>query len=417
MTKPRLIVIDDEADIGEFIRYLAEQAGYDASSTSDPAEFRRLYADGATVVVLDLVMPEVDGVELIRFLSAEGGTASLILISGFDERVLDTARELAESHGLSVIGTLTKPIRAADFRAVLGSPRPTSAHRMPTSGTRPSPDELREAITKGELVAYFQPKVSMTDGCLAGVETLVRWRNPDRGIIPPDAFIPMAEENGLIDDLTIVVMRQALTFCACRLTGGTVAVNVALRSLSRLELPEQLHTMLLDHGLAPSRFIIEVTESGLMHEVTKALDVLARLRLKGIRLSIDDFGTGYSSMQQLKRVPFTELKIDRSFVRRLDCDAGSRAIVQATIELGHRLGMKVVAEGIETASVWDALAELGCDEAQGYFIAKPMPAEDWEAWYARWQRQHGAMRPSDALIAGHSPLLPSIKAVGAVRVS
>lgn len=173
MTKPRLVVIDDEADIGEFIRYVAEQAGYDASSTSDPDEFHRLYADGATVVVLDLVMPKVDGVELIRILGAKGGAVSLILISGFDERVLETARELAESHGLDVIGTLTKPIRAADFRAMLGALRPSSARRMPTLGARPSPDELREAIAKDELVAYFQPKVSMADGRLAGVETLV----------------------------------------------------------------------------------------------------------------------------------------------------------------------------------------------------------------------------------------------------
>jgi len=412
-----LVVIDDEADIGEFIRYVAEQAGYDASSTSDPDEFHRLYADGATVVVLDLVMPKVDGVELIRILGAKGGAVSLILISGFDERVLETARELAESHGLDVIGTLTKPIRAADFRAMLGALRPSSACRMPTLGARPSPDELREAIANNELVAYFQPKVSMADGRLAGVETLVRWQHPVRGMIPPDAFIPMAEENGLIDDLTMIVMRQALTFAARHLTDGTVAVNIALRSLSRLDLPERLHDMLLDYGLTPSRLIIEVTESGLMHEVTKVLDVLARLRLKGVRLSIDDFGTGYSSMQQLKRVPFTELKIDRSFVRRLDCDAGSRVIVQATIELGHKLGMKVVAEGIETASVWDALAELGCDEAQGYLIAKPMPAEDWLAWQAHWHRQRGMMRSSDAPIAGNPPLSPLINAAGAVRVS
>lgn len=414
MTKPRLIVIDDEADIGEFVRYLAVQAGYDAFSTDDPGEFRRLYADGAAVVVLDLVMPKVDGVELIRFLGAEGGTASLILISGFDERVLDTTRELAEGHGLNVISTLTKPIRAADFKAVLGSLRPLSARRIPASSACPSLDELRVAIAKGELIAYFQPKVSMADGCLAGVETLVRWQNPARGMVSPDAFIPMAEENGLIDDLTMVVMRQALTFCARHPTEGTVAVNVALRSLNSLDLPERLRDMLLDQGLAPSRLIIEVTESGLMQEVTKVLDVLARLRLKGIRLSIDDFGTGYSSMQQLKRVPFTELKIDRSFVRRLDCDAGSRAIVQATIELGHRLGMRVVAEGVETASVWDALVELGCDEAQGYFIAKPMPAEDLVVWQAHWRRQQAAMRASDKRSAGNPPLLPSINAAGGI---
>lgn len=377
--KGKLIVIDDEPDIAELARVLAEQAGFDAVAASTPESFRRHYADGADVVVLDLFMPMLDGIEVIRILAESGRNPTLILMSGFDTRVLDTSRELAEAHGLTVAGTLTKPIRIGELRRMLGTIGPRRRAFASASAQPIGADDLRRAIDRDEIVVHFQPKMTIPDRALVGAEALVRWRHPDLGLIPPDSFVPLAEASGLIDDLTVVVIDQALSACRAGRIVGSVSVNMSVQSLSSLDLPERILSKLDIYSQTPERLVVEVTESGLMQDETKALDVLARLRLKGIGLSIDDFGTGYSSLKQLRRVPFGELKIDRSFVDGIDSDPSNRAIVQASVEMGHNLAMKVVAEGIETESQWSALAALGCDMAQGYLIGRPLPIEDFPA--------------------------------------
>ncbi|HED13722.1 MAG TPA: EAL domain-containing protein [Gammaproteobacteria bacterium] len=387
MNRPRLIVIDDEPDIAGFICDVAEQIGFVTEQFNYAGLFKDHYNGYADVIVLDLMMPGVDGVEVIRFLSEIGCNARLILISGFDPGVLHSAQQLAAEQGLNVAGSLSKPFRYDALYQLLSglSITPKSLAR-PVSTEPPSAGELREALDHDELMVYYQPKVGLNGDCLVAVEALVRWKHPNRGLLGPDLFIPTAEQYDLIDDLTWVVLEQVMTQCRCWHDQGLtiqVAVNMSAHTLKELELPEKMGTLVQRYNLEPSQIILEVTETTLMQELAKSLDILTRLRMKGFHLSIDDFGTGYSSLVQLYRVPFSEIKIDRSFVMEMVNDPEAATIVETIILLGHKLNMRIVAEGVETASCRERLARLACDQAQGYLFARPMPGDEVFAWFSQ----------------------------------
>ncbi|MDQ6670338.1 MAG: EAL domain-containing protein [Chloroflexota bacterium] len=242
--------------------------------------------------------------------------------------------------------------------------------------------ELRLAIETDELVLQYQPKVDLS-GRLAGVEALVRWRHPQRGMIAPDEFIGLAENIGLIKPLTRWVLNAALRQCRTWLNSGfaiQVAVNVSMHDLHDDTLPDTVARLLVAHGVPAEYLGIEITEGAIMSDTGRALSVLTRLRAVGVSLSVDDFGTGYSSLAYLKRLPVDELKIDRSFVRNIATDEEDAAIVRSTIGLGHELGLGVVAEGVEDQASWDRLRQFGCDLAQGYFIARPLSVSDLDRW-------------------------------------
>ena len=243
--------------------------------------------------------------------------------------------------------------------------------------------ELRRAFTERQLEVHYQPKASLSNGAVDGVEALVRWNHPTRGLIPPIDFIPLAEHTGLINRLTVYVLDAALRQCAEWQGIGldlAVAVNLSARNISDPELPDTVAGLLAEHGVEPSRLVLELTESMLMADPEQAKDVLARLHHMGVGLAIDDFGTGYSSLTYLSELPVTELKIDRSFVKSMATNDGDAFIVRATIDLGRNLGLRVVAEGVETESVWNRLAELGCDIGQGYYLSRPVPATELTRW-------------------------------------
>jgi EAL domain-containing protein (putative c-di-GMP-specific phosphodiesterase class I) len=244
--------------------------------------------------------------------------------------------------------------------------------------------ELRKAIEMGQLRTYFQPKVSLADGRLAGAEALVRWLHPDRGLIPPGRFIPVAESSDLIvalgDWVLEDVCRQLATWCGAGLPPLTVAVNMTARHFSDPGLIERLKSLLKTHRLEPQVLELELTESTLFEAGAQTVQTLLALELLGVGLAIDDFGTGYSSLGYLKRLPLVALKIDQSFVRDLATDADDRVLTATIVNLGHSLGLKVVAEGVETEEQRSFLLEQGCDLAQGYLFSRPMPAEDFSAW-------------------------------------
>ncbi|MFZ5620602.1 MAG: putative bifunctional diguanylate cyclase/phosphodiesterase [Pseudomonadota bacterium] len=245
--------------------------------------------------------------------------------------------------------------------------------------------ELRQAIELDQLTLHYQPKVDLRSGRACGVEALVRWKHPERGMMPPDSFIPLAEHTGLIRPLTEWVIMAALRQAAAwRRTGMElpIAVNLSAHSLRDREFLGRLERMFIDWEASADWLEFEITESAIMDDPEHALDILRRLHELGIALFIDDFGTGYSSLSYLQRLPVDALKIDRSFVKDLLEDKDSASIVRSTITLAHDLGIGVVAEGIETAAVRDRLAELACDQAQGYFFGKPMPAEEFAVWAA-----------------------------------
>jgi diguanylate cyclase (GGDEF)-like protein len=243
--------------------------------------------------------------------------------------------------------------------------------------------ELRSAIDQHELHLVFQPKVDLQHGGITGFEALIRWDHPRRGFLPPDEFIPIAEHTGLIMPLTNFVVDKALEECRRWMDSGhahRVSVNLSARTLLNAHLPEQIERALARWSVSPEYLQLEITESSLMVDPERSGEILQRLSDMGVGLSIDDYGSGYSSLSHLRRLPVSEVKIDKSFVLEMTSEANDAAIVRSTIELGHILGMRVVAEGVETAAIFDRLAALGCDEAQGYHIARPLPAEQIPAW-------------------------------------
>ena len=238
--------------------------------------------------------------------------------------------------------------------------------------------ELRGAIEHGELGVAFQPKAALGDGQVVGAEALIRWRHPRRGDVPPDEFMPIAEHTGLLRPLTLFVLTTALEQCVRWRAAGhelSVSVNLSVRNLLDVDLPDQIVHLLARLGLPAAALQLEITESALIADPNRTLGVLRRLHDLGVGIGIDDYGTGYSSLAYIRRMPINELKIDKSFVLGMASDANDGLIVRSTIDLAHNLGLRVVAEGVETHAAWERLAELGCDIAQGYFIGRPMDAD------------------------------------------
>lgn len=253
--------------------------------------------------------------------------------------------------------------------------------------------ELRHAVDHDELRLYVQPKLSLATGEVHGLEALVRWLHPERGMVFPDQFIPFSEQTGFIRTLTLWSLEQAASLCA-RLAGESmhprISVNISARDLMDQDLPDKFMAILRKHGVAATSFCLEITESAIMDDPVRAENTLHALHALGTQLSIDDFGTGYSSLAYLKQLPVHELKIDKSFVMNMEHDANDAKIVRSTIDLGHNMGLRVVAEGIESAQAWSLLSEMGCDSGQGYHMSRPIPAEEFSAWSRRWASGHRA---------------------------
>ncbi|MEJ5946074.1 bifunctional diguanylate cyclase/phosphodiesterase [Pseudokineococcus basanitobsidens] len=260
-------------------------------------------------------------------------------------------------------------------------------------------EALRAALTRGELVCHYQPKVTLSDGAVRSVEALVRWQHPDRGLLTPDTFLPLAEQTGLMRPLTLAVLDQSLRqLRTWRDQGRTlsVAVNLSVTNLLDTDLPDDVARLLQAHDVPPSALVLEITESVLMADSRRAGSVVDTLRSLGVGLSIDDYGTGYSSLSYLQDLPVDELKLDRAFVGRLVADPRSAAIVRSTVDLAHSLGLRLVAEGVEDAATLDLLRGYGCDVSQGYHHSRPLPADRLEAWLDARGRSRPAPRRHDA---------------------
>ncbi|MBI3994958.1 MAG: EAL domain-containing protein [Nitrospirae bacterium] len=257
--------------------------------------------------------------------------------------------------------------------------------------------ELRHAIEHDELVLYYQPTISLKTNRVIGVEALVRWQHPNRGMVPPDQFIGPAEQTGLIHPLTRWVMEAAMRQCREWRRAGvdiTASVNLSARNLLDPKLFDRVTELLRVSGGSADWMRLEITESAVMAEPIRAMEVLLRLHETGFRFSIDDFGTGYSSLAYLKKLPVDTIKIERSFVINMPKNANDEVIVRSTVELAHNLGLNVVAEGVENKDVWDRLSAIGCDEAQGYYMGRPLPAVELARWFNESPWGFGKNEPS-----------------------
>jgi len=387
--RPRLLVIDDERAFCEFISEVAAESGFEPHIATDTSDIPQLLAREPSVIVLDLSMPDKDGIEILRELALAKCRAQLIFTSGLDTRIIGSAARTAKAHGFGVAAQLQKPVRASVliglFEELLRTP--ADAPGMRRDGYVPSIDELRQAIQADQLIVHFQPQVALADGAWVGIEALVRWRHPTQGMLSPDAFVGLAEANGLGLELTYRVLEHALRQCqafAADGFDGVLSVNVPAVALRDVQFPEEVRRRKAA-GCDWPKLCFEVTETSVSTELASALDILTRLRMRGIELSIDDFGTGHSGLERLYQLPFTELKIDMQFVRAAEHDASARTIVENSISLAHKLGMKAVAEGVENLALWDWLRQIGCDVAQGYFVNRPLPADQVIPWRKEWR--------------------------------
>jgi EAL domain-containing protein (putative c-di-GMP-specific phosphodiesterase class I)/ActR/RegA family two-component response regulator len=387
------LVIDDDAFFREMVGLLLERLGASSvrAASSGLEALGDIDVNGPPHVILcDLNMPEMDGVEFLRHLVERKFAGAVALISGEDKRILETVVRLGMAQNLNILGAIAKPVTATALIDIVAR----SDLRHPDPVDKPeiqiTPDDLRRALADNLITTAYQPKVSVGSGKLEGVETLVRWTDPEKGIIPPPQFIALAEELDLIDEITERVFTIAMEQCRVWSAAGLdlkVAVNVSADNLKQLAFPELLHDIARRTGVDPRRVVLELTETRLMTDAIKCLETLTRLRLKGFELSIDDFGTGHSSLAQLQRIPFTELKVDRAFVHGASRDEVARSILDSSLSLARRLGLRTVAEGAETQEDWDLVAALGVDLVQGYFVSRPLPGDRVPAWFEAWNNR------------------------------
>jgi len=384
MPANRLLIVDDQPSVAEVMAMIAAGCGYEVEVTSDPVRFvDRVVEWQPSHIMLDLQMPVMDGIQVLRALSTRRLDAKIIISSGVDAKVVDAARRLGLERGLDIAATVMKPFRAGELRRVL--------ERLKADENWLTESALAAAIQDRSMTVAYQPKVDLATGALTGLEVLARWSHPRHGVVPPDQFVQVGEASGLIESLTEHIIDQALAQLGRwgAAMPASLAINLSGRSLRDLNLTDRLVARCAAAGVAPERLVLELTETTAMADPVRAMDILTRLRLSGFRLAIDDFGTGYSSLAQLVRLPFSELKIDKSFVMEAARSAEARTVVRSTVDLAHNLGLKAVAEGVEDAGLLTLMAELGCDQAQGFHIGAPMPAEqveDWQrGWTERWQ--------------------------------
>lgn len=386
-----LLVLDDDAAVARTIGFVAEAEGFLVQCFDDAAAF--LHAVGEqqpTHVALDLIMPGMDGIQVLRRLAETQCVAGIILTSGMGQKVLESAQATARERGLRISGVLPKPFRPALLRELLGreaAPRAAAGAppRAPDAHGPLRPQELMEAIAAREINVVAQPKLDLGSRRVVGAEILARWTHPTRGFIPPDRFVALAEASGQVGLLTELVLDKALAWFAAsplRAT-GTIAVNLSTSSLADVGLADRIEAACRERGIPPERLILEITESSAMDRTADTFDTLTRLRLKGFHLSIDDFGTGYSSLSQLARLPLSEVKIDKSFVIALPTSPDARKIIDAILHLAMGMGLACVAEGVEDGDVLEILAALGCTQAQGYYISRPMPGSEFDGWLSR----------------------------------
>ena len=396
--QPGILLLDDDSFILGIQARMLRSMGYTAVASAGSAEaaMMRLQREpqAVDVIVCDLNMPGMDGIEFLQLLNARPTQISVILLSGEGARIMHSVRKLLCGGQLVILGALEKPAARAGLRALLDLWKPPAAPTPAVLMPSFTEADLRAAHDHGQWVLHYQPKVDLKTGTLAGMEALVRWQHPAHGLVYPDCFIGAAEDCGVIDALTDWVLQAALKQLVRWHGQGLqihMAVNLSMENLREPGFARRVDALVRDTSVSPRDLTLEITESRLMSTSSAPLESLVRLRLQGFGLAIDDFGTGHSSLVQLRDVPFSELKVDRGFVQSARHNQIIRPILEGSIGIAKRLGIRSVAEGVETEDDWELMRELGCDLAQGHFIGRPMACHRVPQWFELWQARRTAL--------------------------
>lgn len=386
-----VLVIDDSAFQRQFAVDLCREIGIGEVLEADDgltgiAQLRA--RPQIETIILDLEMPGMDGVQVLHELVRLKLDPAVVVASSRESVLLNVVENMGKSLGLRLLGVLQKPLSMEQLASSLGRFSALLQQEEQMAALPKGPDldeaEIVRALQQGEFVSYFQPKVSLVDGALCGVEALIRWQHPQHGLLAPAAFIELIERSPYISDVTLQMLDMSLRHCqAWQAEGLTLSfsINLSARSLADTQLADEIIARVLASGIEPGRVYLEITESAIMTDLSTTLGTLARLRLKGFGLSVDDYGTGFSCMLQLARVPCSELKVDRAFVNGASSSQHLLVLLESALDIARKLSLGVVAEGVETREDWLLLRQLECGEAQGYFIAKPMPGDALPAWW------------------------------------
>jgi EAL domain-containing protein (putative c-di-GMP-specific phosphodiesterase class I)/DNA-binding NarL/FixJ family response regulator len=340
------------------------------------------------ISIIDLNMPGMDGIELIRHIAKDDHPGSIILASALDRSLLFSVETMSKAYGVDLLGTIEKPATPENLLALVNLYHPRSERQKPqTSITSFTFVDVHRALANKEFEPLFQPKVELANGHVKGAEAFTRWLHPECGYISPSDFIPVLEEIGEMEKFAWIVIEKSIAACKMWHQRGypiSVSINLAPSCLAHAEFADKLIDFIAVQEFESQYIVIEVTESAAVTYAPYFLENLARLRMKGFGISVDDYGTGHSSMQQLLRIPFSELKIDRSFVAGAYTNNALELVLSASLEVCRKLNKESVAVGVETQHDWDFLHKLGCTYAQGYYIAKPMEGGVLPMWMEEW---------------------------------
>ena len=376
----RFLVVEDQGFqrwiVGNLLAKLGAKHVISAPDGATALEIYKGADPPIDIIVSDLDMPGMDGMEFIRHVGE-------MVASGLERTLVASVETMARAYGVNLLAAIEKPVTAKKLVAAIDLHALASNRADRLRPAHFTLDEILAGLRADQFEPYFQAKMNLVTRAVVGAEAVARWHHPEKGLIEPQSFVAMLDESGHMEELTAVMLIKGAAACASWRqagVGATLSVNVSPTALTDTALADRLTEFVAAEGLMPRDVVLEVTESAATTHLGKVLENLSRLRMKGFGLSIDDYGTGYSSMQQLTRIPFTELKIDQSFVRNASTQPSNRAMLESSLEMAAKLKIAAVAEGVETQADWDLLLELGCPLGQGYFIARPMQAAEFLRW-------------------------------------
>lgn len=389
-----IMVIDDDDVMVSIVTQTLRTMGHNnvQSAANGTAAVETLATDSFDLVISDLRMPDMDGIELMRHLSDMEPCPAVILMSGVGKKILASADRLAKVHQLPLLGTMAKPIKRDELARLIGKLE-TKSDTTKRGPFKSLPvEEVKEGIAAGRVMVYVQPKVTMVNKVVVGGEALARWHNDDGTVLGPGAFVPVAEKNGLMTQLTDAVIDSTLAMMSswpAIASNLRISINVSIDNLSDVAFADRLIGKAKAAKVSLDRLMLEITETKIMENLREPLDILSRLGMQRIGLAIDDFGTGAAGFESLQTLPFTELKIDRAFVHGSSNDTDKMTILQSIFSVAQRLEIETVAEGVENQDDWDLLESMGCNVVQGFIIAKPMPPDDFVQWLDKHSTDYG----------------------------